>query len=76
MEHRAQPEFFGTIPHGLWWAVATLTTVGYGDLVPVTAAGKAIASVVMVLVRHALDHYHTSGLYIGNQPASDIADRD
>ena len=35
-----------------------------------------VASVVMVLVRHALDHYHTSGLYIGNQPASDIADRD
>ncbi|GHB32459.1 cyclic nucleotide-binding protein [Pseudovibrio japonicus] len=48
VEHVAQPENFGSIPNALWWAFSTLTTVGYGDVVPVTAAGKMIASLVML----------------------------
>lgn len=49
VEHAEQPEHFGSIPAALWWAFSTLTTVGYGDVVPVTALGKMIASVVMLM---------------------------
>lgn len=49
VEHEAQPEVFPDIPSAMWWAVATLTTVGYGDTYPVTAAGKLIGSLVAVL---------------------------
>lgn len=48
-EHRAQPEAFSSIPVAMWWAVATLTTVGYGDVYPVTAVGRAMGSVVAIL---------------------------
>jgi voltage-gated potassium channel len=40
VEAEFQPEQFGTIPKSIWWATVTLTTVGYGDVVPITAAGK------------------------------------
>jgi len=43
VEHEVQPEKFGTIPHAMWWAVVTLGTVGYGDVVPITPLGKTIA---------------------------------
>ncbi len=39
---------FATVPEAMWWAIATLTTVGYGDVTPVTAVGKLLAGVVMV----------------------------
>lgn len=47
-ENDAQPEAFSSIPATMWWAIATLTTVGYGDIYPVTAVGKLLASVIAV----------------------------
>lgn len=44
VEAPVQPEAFGSIPRALWWSVATLTTVGYGDIVPVTALGRLFAA--------------------------------
>ena len=43
VEKDIQPDAFGSVPRSMWWAVATLTTVGYGDVYPITAAGKVIA---------------------------------
>jgi voltage-gated potassium channel len=43
-EGRVQPDKLGTIPEALWWAIVTLGTIGYGDVVPVTALGKLIAT--------------------------------
>ncbi len=48
-EKDAQPEVFSSIPAAMWWGIATLSTVGYGDVVPVTAAGKIIGAVVAML---------------------------
>jgi voltage-gated potassium channel len=48
LERDAQPVAFGSVPAALWWAVATLTTTGYGDVVPVTPLGRMIAALVMI----------------------------
>ena len=48
-ENAVQPDAFSSIPATMWWAVATLTTVGYGDMYPVTFMGKLCASVIAVL---------------------------
>jgi voltage-gated potassium channel len=48
IEHKVQPDKFGTIPHAMWWAIVTLGTVGYGDVVPVTTAGKLVTTVAIV----------------------------
>lgn len=44
VERDQQPEAFGSIPRAMWWAVATLTTVGYGDVYPITPIGKVFAA--------------------------------
>jgi voltage-gated potassium channel len=52
-ERTVQPDKFGTIPQAMWWAIVTLGTVGYGDVVPVTAVGKII-SVFAIIVGFAM----------------------
>jgi voltage-gated potassium channel len=48
-EGAVQPDKFGSIPRALWWAVATMTTIGYGDVYPITALGKVLASITAIL---------------------------
>jgi voltage-gated potassium channel len=48
LERDVQPVAFGSLPATLWWAVATLTTTGYGDVVPITPLGRLVAAVVMI----------------------------
>src|SRR5262249_16424447 len=47
IEGHTQPDKFGTIPDAMWWAIVTLGTIGYGDVVPVTVPGRIIASVTI-----------------------------
>jgi voltage-gated potassium channel len=49
VEGAVQPRRFGTIPDAMWWAISTLTTVGYGDSVPITLAGRMVASLTMIV---------------------------
>jgi voltage-gated potassium channel len=49
LESAAQPDTFGSIPQSMWWAITTLTTVGYGDAVPVTPFGRLLGGLTMVL---------------------------
>jgi voltage-gated potassium channel len=48
IEHTVQPDKFGTIPKAMWWAIVTLGTVGYGDVVPITPLGKVVAGFAIV----------------------------
>lgn len=48
-ENPVQPERFSSVFHCMWWAVATLTTIGYGDMYPVTAGGKIFTSIIVLI---------------------------
>jgi len=49
LENDLQPETFGSIPSSMWWAIVTLTTVGYGDVVPITTTGKLFGGLIGLL---------------------------
>ena len=49
IEHDKQPEAFSSIPAAMWWAVVTLSTVGYGDVLPLSPLGKLVAACVSVM---------------------------
>jgi voltage-gated potassium channel len=49
VEGDAQPDHFGSVPNAAWWAISTLTTVGYGDVTPATALGKVIGGLTMIV---------------------------
>jgi voltage-gated potassium channel len=53
IEHKVQPDKFGSMPQAMWWAIVTLGTVGYGDVVPVTPLGR-IVTVVAIVVGFAM----------------------
>tara|TARA_B100000035_G_scaffold312841_1_gene325183 strand:+ start:893 stop:1546 length:654 start_codon:yes stop_codon:yes gene_type:complete len=48
-EKDLQPEEFGSVPQALWWSVVTLTSVGYGDVTPISTAGKIFTSIILFL---------------------------
>jgi voltage-gated potassium channel len=48
-ERDAQPEVFSSVPDAMWWAIVTMTTVGYGDMVPVTPLGKVIGGMIAII---------------------------
>ncbi|OGQ84477.1 MAG: hypothetical protein A3F90_17040 [Deltaproteobacteria bacterium RIFCSPLOWO2_12_FULL_60_19] len=49
LEREAQPELFSSIPHTMWWAIVTMASVGYGDIVPITPLGKMFGGMLMIL---------------------------
>jgi len=49
VENDAQPDAFSSIPASMWWGVATLTTVGYGDMYPITGVGRFLAAIIAIL---------------------------
>ena len=48
-EHDVQPEAFSSIPAAMWWTIVTLTTVGYGDVFPITSVGRILAGSIAIL---------------------------
>ena len=49
VESEVQPDVFSSIPDAMWWGVITLTTIGYGDVYPVTLVGKFLGAIIAIL---------------------------
>ena len=49
VENAAQPDKFSSIPETMWWSIATLTTVGYGDVYPMTVVGKVLGGAIAII---------------------------
>jgi voltage-gated potassium channel len=49
VEREAQPDKFTSIPAAMWWGIATLTTIGYGDMYPITTLGKFLGGIIALL---------------------------
>lgn len=49
VEQEVQPDLFGSIPKAMWWGAVTLTTVGYGDVYPITTLGRFLSAFILVL---------------------------
>ncbi|PXX44184.1 ion transporter [Undibacterium pigrum] len=49
IEHQVQPDKFSSIPETLWWAIVTLTTIGYGDMTPITPIGKLLSGAIVLV---------------------------
>jgi len=49
VEHEAQHDKFASIPAAMWWGISTLTTIGYGDMYPITPLGKVLGGVIALL---------------------------
>lgn len=49
VEHEAQPDAFGSVPAAMWWSMVTLTTVGYGDVTPITPLGRVFGGAITIL---------------------------
>lgn len=49
LEHRAQPKNFASVPAAMWWAIVTVTTIGYGDVVPITPFGRILGAVMALM---------------------------
>lgn len=80
-ERESQPEDFGSIPAAMWWAFATLTTVGYGDVTPITVGGKVFGAMITVvgigmvaLPTSILASGYTQQLNISTSRYQDMAD--
>src|SRR5262249_54792550 len=54
LERDAQPKVFASIPHAMWWAIVTIATVGYGDIFPITPAGKLVGGGVVGIALFAV----------------------
>jgi voltage-gated potassium channel len=48
-EHLVQPKVFSSIPATFWWAIVTITSTGYGDMIPITALGKLLTGIIMII---------------------------
>ena len=53
-ENAVQPDDFKSIFHCMWWVICTLTTVGYGDVYPITTGGKIFTSIISIIVLELL----------------------
>lgn len=78
VEHLVDPDSFGSVWSGMWWATQTVTTVGYGDVVPDAAAGQVIAALLMIggLSLFAVVTGTITSVFVARAEAARRADRE